>query len=410
MSEFSTHIENRIITLENLVKTIINKENPGQLIIENKNLIETVTPYEIIEVESKLLDSGISVNEIKQTIGKVVNVLYKGLKNYKCKSPKNNSFLHLLMKENAEMEKILNLIKKELVKISKTDESTLSKNHHFIVYLKENVSKLKMFICHYIKKENILFPYLEKAWKNSNSLKVMWSIDDDIKEIVKNLEIFLNSNEIDKKELNIKLGQLFFTMLGMKVKEEVVVFKRAMETLNESEFNEMLIQSEEFDYFIFDKTFDIKEIVKKVNLKEITENIDGEVNLETGRLNIKELIGIFNSLPVDITFVDKFDKVKYFSTPKERIFPRAKAIIGREVQNCHPPESLHVVQEIIDRFRNGTSDSESFWINMNNKFILIQYYAIRDCKNEYLGTLEVSMDATNIRSLTGEKRLLSEYS
>jgi DUF438 domain-containing protein len=115
---------------------------------------------------------------------------------------------------------------------------------------------------------------------------------------------------------------------------------------------------------------------------------------------------MLNHLPVDMTLVDENDEVRYFSTPGDRIFPRSKAIIGRKVENCHPPSSVHVVTELLDAFKAGKKDKESFWIQMGKKFILIQYFALRDEKGTYKGTLEVSQDVSEIRSLTGEKRLM----
>ena len=115
---------------------------------------------------------------------------------------------------------------------------------------------------------------------------------------------------------------------------------------------------------------------------------------------------MFNHLPVDITFVDENNKVKYFSTPPKRIFPRTTSIIGRDVNNCHPPESVHVVEQIVEAFRDGTKDKASFWIKMMGDYILIQYFAIRDEEGNYRGVVEVSQEISEIKSLEGEQRLL----
>ena len=134
--------------------------------------------------------------------------------------------------------------------------------------------------------------------------------------------------------------------------------------------------------------------------------ITGLVDLGTGYLSPSQLILMMENLPVDITFVDENDEVCYFSGAKHRIFPRAKAIIGRKVQNCHPKESVHIVNEIVEAFRNGTKDHADFWIQMKGRFIHIRYFALRDEKNVYKGTIEVSQDVSEIRSLQGERRLL----
>ena len=115
---------------------------------------------------------------------------------------------------------------------------------------------------------------------------------------------------------------------------------------------------------------------------------------------------MLNHLPVDITYVDEYNKVKYFSSPKKRIFPRTNAIIGRDVKNCHPPESVHIVEQIVKAFREGKKDKADFWIKMKDEFILIQYFAIRDESGSYKGVIEVSQEVSEIKALEGERRLL----
>ncbi len=407
MSEHLIHNEEKIKTLLNISMTIVNGKDPSDLIKKYKNIIETVTPYDIIEVENRQMQNGVTVEDIKKTIGKVVNVLFKGLSNYDWEKPEKNTFIDLLMEENKSMNNLLNNIKKELIKTNREKLKVLTQNHGFVTFLKKQIELLQKFNIHHIKKENILFPYLEKKWNNYAPLQVMWSIDDDIRSALKEIYDLLNNEEIEFRQLNTMLGKLFFLLLGMKIKEELVVFPRAIETLTKDDFLEMGEQAKEIGFFFPDspeKTVEVK--TKNASTSNGSLNLNSEVNLKTGFLTEKELQVMLNTLPVDITFVDKTDRVKYFSSPKDRIFPRSKAIIGREVQNCHPPESVHIVEEIVNRFKSGKKSVESFWIEMGGKFILIQYFALRDENGEYLGTLEVSMDATFVRNLSGEKRLL----
>ena len=122
----------------------------------------------------------------------------------------------------------------------------------------------------------------------------------------------------------------------------------------------------------------------------------------------QELTHMLNTLPFDITFVAKDDTVRFFSQAKDRIFPRTKAIIGRNVSNCHPPASVHVVEQIVEDFKSGKKDQEDFWIKMGDKYVMIQYFAVRDEQGEYLGVVEVTQDIKGIQGLTGEKRLVTE--
>ena len=135
---------------------------------------------------------------------------------------------------------------------------------------------------------------------------------------------------------------------------------------------------------------------------------EGLLSLQTGALTLQEINQMLSHLPVDITYVDMNDAVRFFSETKERIFERSPAIIGRKVQQCHPPASVHRVQQILDDFRAGHRDAAEFWIQMNGRFIDIRYFAVRDEHGVYQGTLEVTQDVTHIRTLEGERRLLDE--
>jgi hypothetical protein len=130
------------------------------------------------------------------------------------------------------------------------------------------------------------------------------------------------------------------------------------------------------------------------------------LNFETGLMTLNQAMMLLNHLPVDITMIDENDRVRFFSNPKDRFFTRSKAIIGRTVQNCHPPESVHIVDQLLKAFKSGQKDSEPFWIQMQGRFILIQYFALRDKEGSYKGCIEVSQDLTDLKDLKGEKRLM----
>lgn len=135
---------------------------------------------------------------------------------------------------------------------------------------------------------------------------------------------------------------------------------------------------------------------------------DEVVSLPTGELWLKELADILNTLPVDITFIDKDDNVKYFSDNRDRVFARTTSVLGRKVQNCHPPQSVDVVEGILQSFKQGKRDFVEFWINLKERLVYIRYFAVRDKEENYLGTLEVTQDITDVKKLEGEKRLLDE--
>jgi len=133
---------------------------------------------------------------------------------------------------------------------------------------------------------------------------------------------------------------------------------------------------------------------------------DSSLSLDTGQLSIDQINIMLKHLPVDVSFVDSNDELRYYSETRERIFPRSPGVIGRKVQNCHPPKSVHVVNKILEEFKKGSKDSAEFWIEVKGRFIYIRYFAMRDADGNYRGTLEVSQDVTEIRKLEGERRLL----
>ena len=160
------------------------------------------------------------------------------------------------------------------------------------------------------------------------------------------------------------------------------------------------MEFDEIGYFSFEPMpFVFSEEVSKNN------GVEGLVNLGSGFLKVDQLLLMLNSLPFDITFVDENDTVRYFSEGKERIFVRTRAIIGRKVQNCHPQKSAHVVNRILEDFKNGVRDVAEFWLNLGPKIVHIRYFALRDTLGKYAGTLEVTQEISSIKALEGEKRI-----
>ena len=202
----------------------------------------------------------------------------------------------------------------------------------------------------------------------------------------------------------------------MIYKEERILFPTALQKLDESDWLGMHAQEADigFSYVTRGSEWPEKQDVaanKNVETKNKKPQSNLEDNtmqfpLETGDLTIAQINLMLTHLPVDITYVDANDEVRFFSNTPERIFQRTAAIIGRKVQNCHPPQSMDKVQEILDDFKAGKRNRAEFWIQMNGMFIHIEYFALRGANGEYKGTLEVSQDLTHLRELEGEKRLL----
>lgn len=243
---------------------------------------------------------------------------------------------------------------------------------------------------------------------------MMWSYHDDIRNFIKDTVTIIEKGNTDLKVLNRLLGDLFFNMYAIRFREEYILFPVVFDLIPEDELHDMLVQAFDVGFAfiaspskkLLDKKPKKQTGKKEEKLLTIDELGDTLLDFDTGKLTIKQAIMMLNHLPVDVTFVDENDQVRYFSTPGDRIFPRSKAIIGRLVENCHPPSSVHVVKELVEAFRTGKKQKESFWIQMGPKFILIQYFALHDEEGNFRGTLEVSQDVSDIRKLEGEKRLM----
>ena len=126
------------------------------------------------------------------------------------------------------------------------------------------------------------------------------------------------------------------------------------------------------------------------------------------KLSTEKLEAIFDTLPIDVTFVDDTDTVRYYSKGDDRIFRRTPAVIGRKVQDCHPQQSLHKVEQVVSELKAGRRDVAEFWIDLKGRKMYIRYFPVKDNKGKYIGILEVTQDITNLQKIKGEKRLLDD--
>jgi len=408
MSEFINNNQARINSLYDFCYRLTEGEKGSDLIKKHQAAINDLKANDIIQVVHRLIESDLPLDKIKIGINKALNVFHKQILAQEQVSLPEEHFLTYLKKENRELERRLQNLKSWVKDFNNENLDSLKIAEH----LRIGVEDLMQMEKHYIRKENILFPYFEKEFPQYKCLGLMWSIHDNIRNRQKALLMALLEIDLDKKHINKLLGDLFFDMYTIIFREEYLLFPVALHAVNQDAWDEMLQQSDALGYaYIQAPKIKKKEKVKKDQSfvsDFLSENKleNTLLNFDTGLMTLQQAILLLNNLPVDITMIDENDKVCFFSNPKERFFPRSKAIIGRTVQNCHPPESVHIVNELVEAFRDGSKDSEPFWIEMKGRFILIQYFALRDEKGFYKGCIEVSQDLTDIRSLTGEKRLM----
>jgi DUF438 domain-containing protein len=412
MSEFINNSKERVDSLYQFCFDLIKGEKGTELIKKHQEAIDLLQANDIVVVVHRLVEAEIPMEDLKVGITKALNVFHKSIYKQPKAQVESNHFLGIMMQENQELEIRLKEIKPLAKNINTLkDEVQLAAE---VSLLKNKIKALSEMEKHYQRKENIFFPYFEKQYPEYKCLGVMWSIHDDIRRVQKQLVTELQSSFIDLKLINRLLGDLFFFMNAIISREEYLLFPIAQNAVSVELWEEMNQQSLEIGFSFIDLP-DFKETkVKSVKTSQIVkgEELDMDklgdslLNFETGVMSLKQAMLLLNHLPVDITMIDENDRVCFFSNPKERFFPRSKAIIGRTVQNCHPPESVHVVNDLVKAFKSGEKDSESFWIQMKGRFVLIQYFALRDEDNTYKGCIEVGQDVTDIRKLEGEKRLM----
>ncbi len=400
MSEFTNKQKERGEKILSFCLKILRGEKPALAVKNNRWIIDTVNFRDVITVTDSLQKSGIDMEQLKTGVNKFLNLFYKTLNNNKIEQPKKNTFLYFLSKNNEELDKRLKAIRPVLLEYNKNNTNKSIANR-----LKQAFEKITVFENHYVIKENILFPVIEKIWDDYRCVKIMWSFHDDIRRNIKAVINELNKENPDVKSVNRLAGYIFFNMYAIKFREEKILFPRILETIPPEKLDELLLESAGLDWPYISPPAAVINSLKKQNGNS-KEGNDKPIDLKTGKLFPDQIRWMMNHLPVDVTYVDENNKVRYFSTPKKRIFPRTVAVIERDVRNCHPHESVHVVEKIVEAFRKGEKDHADFWINMKGEMIYIRYFAIRDENGNYKGVLEVSQEVTGIRNLKGEQRLL----
>lgn len=406
MSEIINNREYRQKVLKGLIKELHDGKDPDEVKRRFQEVFEGVAAKEISDLEQSLIAEGMAVEEI-QKLCDVHASVFKGSideihrDEFTGQAPEDTPGhpVHTFKLENRELEKLIKESLQPNIQAYKGNASEDAKHK-----LLADINALLDIDKHYSRKENLLFPYLEKYGITAPP-KVMWGVDDEIRAGIKSAKAKLQNGVADAmaalEEAVNKANEMIF-------KEENILFPMAMDTLTEDEWFAIAEESDEIGFCLTQpagKWQPLRSGAAK-EIKEAEPLPKGSIKFETGILTIPELSGMLNSLPIDITFIDKDNIVKYFSLGKERIFARTKAIIGRNVSNCHPPASVHIVEQIVDDFKSRRKDHEDFWIKMGSMFVYIRYFAVRDEKGEYIGTMEVTQNIAPIQAIQGEKRLV----
>jgi len=405
MSEVINNREYRQKVMKELIMELHQGKDPEEVKERFARLIAGVSAAEIAEMEQNLIMEGMPVQEV-QRLCDVHAAVFKGsLEEMHNPEQMPGHPVYVFKQENREIEKLVDEGIRPLLLRLRDDDSA-----EVIDKLREKVSLLWEIDKHYSRKENLLFPYLEKHGITTPP-KVMWGVDDEIRAGIKLARQKVDQYQGNREELIQRLDNVTHKITEMIFKEENILFPMALENLSQNEWVKIAEESDDIGYCLIKQPakwnpYDAEALEK---LDDETAVQEGVVKLATGYLTVAELENSLNHLPFDITFIDSNDVVKYFSHGPERIFARTKAIIGRKVQNCHPPASAHIVEKLLEDFKSGEKDHEDFWINMGDKYVYIRYFAVRDEQGRYLGTLEVTQNIKPIQEIQGEKRLLSDF-
>jgi hypothetical protein len=408
MSELLDNSRRRKELLKHLILQLHAGEAPGEVRKQLVNLLKNVPYGEVVEVEQELISEGtLSEEEVLKFCDIHTQALEGHIDLSAMKIIPPGHPVDVFRQENRELRKVVEKLEELYDRLPgiKTGQEIKA----YFLELKSQFNNLMDVDKHYLRKENLLFPYLEKSGITGPP-KVMWGKHDETRELLRAAQEILNSREsFGHEEADTAVKMIFRpasdAVADMTLKEDEILLPMSMDKLTELEWYDVQRQTPEIGFCLYDPEVEWKP-------EEVQGTMESAVNadairLPSGSFSRAELQAILNSLPVDITFVDKDEKVRYFSQGKERIFHRSRAILGRDVKMCHPPSSVGVVEQILDDFRSGKEEHAPFWIQKSGQFIHIEYFALKDENGEFLGTLEVSQNLTGKRSLEGEQRILS---
>ena len=385
------------------------KYETGQLSLEEareqmKTKVGKIRPYHLAFIEQNM-KSREDDECIRADMRKIIE-LVEGFMDYSRPDVPEDHPLSHYYKENDEMRRLL-LAVEDLI------QYPMIKNQWLELY-----DQIRQYPIHYQRKQNQLYPLLEKKGFDRPTT-TMWNFDDIIRDEIKESLRLLEAN--DEEAFIAAQSELIANARDLMEKEETILYPTSYALISAEEFEDMKAGDQEigFAFFTVDTPSspnthhstpkegfaeDLQALLSKYGYSAGPQQ---ELDVATGKLTLEQINLIYQHLPIDISFVDENELVKFYSDTDHRIFPRSKNVIGRQVSNCHPRKSVHIVEEIVAKFRSGEQDKAEFWINKPEVFLYIVYFAVRDKQGRFRGVLEMMQDCTHIRELTGSQTLLT---
>jgi PAS domain S-box-containing protein len=402
--------EERRKALKEILRQLHEGLPPEQVKERFRHVLEGVSPLEIAEVEQELVSEGVSREELQRLCDVHLAIFREQLEKQKVE-PAPMSPIGILLEEHKAIQKIAERLGMLAGRMQKAEGRDAAAEE--LVQLRHVADELLDAEKHYLREENALFPVLERHGIREPPA-IMWMEHNRLREMKKRLKSMIEeAAEISFPDFKRQLSELADAINNNVnshiFKENSILFPAAQRVITEREWIAIREGFDEIGYCCFTPEHLIAktpmEHKEEAGVKE-KPTLEGAIQFETGALTKEEVEAILNTLPVDITFVDKEDTVKFFNKAKERLFVRPKTILGRKVQLCHPQKSIHVVERILGAFKKGEKDAAEFWIQKGGRLIHIRYFAVRGKDGKYLGTMEVTQDITDLKRIEGEKRLL----
>jgi uncharacterized protein len=389
MSELIDNRAQRVRVLKEIIQHLHSGAAPDAVRQQLAQIVRETGYSEIVAMEQELLAEGMPVEELQSMCDLHSQVTRDVLVQLPAKTLAPGHPADTFRRENAALREVLGKMRAAIAGGGSE--------------LRQAFNELMDIEKHYQRKEHAIFPKLE-LHAVSGPPKVMWAKDDEVRKLLKELGQALNQ---DDAATATKAEAAMRAVEEMIYKEDRILIPMCLDAFTEEDWAEIWSASPRYGWCLVEPREGYRPspaVLKKGLALPTAESI----TLPTGTLSMEQLMALFSTLPVDITFVDADDRVAFFSEGPDRVFARSRTVVGRKVQHCHPPRSVAVVDQILADFRAGRQNVAEFWINFQGRFVHIRYFPVRNEKGAYLGTLEVTQDVTRIRALEGERRLL-EY-
>lgn len=396
-------LEQRQSILKDLLLRLHAGEDKDLVKKEFEEHFSEISAFEISVMERRLLGEGIVVEDIQKLCNIHASMFLGAINNPENQSDefkKPGHPVQVLKQENLAIESSLDRIHRLLEVYIIQPESEIKSG------LLKQVAMLWQFDNHYARKENSMFPIMERYGITAPP-KVMWGVDDDIRDLFKQFKLSLEQDQLNL--LQEEFAALRYELEEMIVKEEEILVPMVTDVFNEDDWIKIDEETEEIGYCIVRP--ESKWVPERVSFEENTDSEvgssekDANVHFTVGHLTPNELEKMLNLLPLELSFVDATDTVKYFNVGTgKKLFPRTKNAIGRHVENCHPPKSQPIVKKLFSDFKSGTKDSETLWFHARGEFVMVTYTAVRDDDGTYMGTLEYVQPIQSIIDLDGTER------